>query len=91
MESSHGVCGPASYITHPRAGPARVICSAVPRSNIAKSTMRIGIVSDTHNHIIKLRDQTLVVNPGESAGHVKGRNAVGILNLMSLRTEILNF
>ena len=53
--------------------------------------MRIGIVSDTHNHIIKLRDQTLVVNPGESAGHVKGRNAVGILNLMSLRTEILNF
>ena len=78
--------------------------------------MRIGIVSDTHNHMInvlrivalllgcnvalhghdhrhtvEVRGQTLVINPGESAGHVKGYNAVGILDLMSLRTEILNF
>ena len=31
-----------------------MICSAVPRSIITKSTMRIGIVSDTHNHMINV-------------------------------------
>ena len=44
-----------------------------------------------HRHTVEMRGQTLVINPGESAGHVKGSNAVGILDLVRLQTEIVNF
>jgi len=33
----------------------------------------------------------LVFNPGESAGHMKGHNAIGILDLASLEPEIVLF
>ena len=33
----------------------------------------------------------LVFNPGECAGHVAGRNAVGIVDLRALEVEILRF
>lgn len=35
--------------------------------------------------------QRLVFNPGESAGHMKGHNAVGIVDLARLEPEILLF
>ena len=33
----------------------------------------------------------LVFNPGECAGHLPGHNAVGVLDLATLETEILLF
>ncbi len=35
--------------------------------------------------------ETLVMNPGECAGHMAGHNGVGVLDLASLETEILRF
>ncbi len=100
--------------------------------------MRIGVVSDTHNHLsnaarivdlfntarvdrvvvvhdpedlapellagcalalhghdhwqsMERRDGALIFNPGECAGHMPGRNSVGVLDLTTLHAQILNF
>jgi putative phosphoesterase len=46
-----------------------------------------------HDHQFRreTRDGVLVFNPGECAGHMPGRNAVGVLDLVSLESEILRF
>jgi putative phosphoesterase len=44
-----------------------------------------------HRLTIERRHGALVMNPGECAGHVPGLNAVGVLDLASLASEILNF
>ena len=46
-----------------------------------------------HDHRLRLetREGVLVFNPGECAGHMPGRNAVGVLDLVSLESQILNF
>ena len=47
-----------------------------------------------HTHLYRA-DRTeggsLIFNPGECAGHVKGLNAVGIVNLDQLEPSIVNF
>lgn len=45
----------------------------------------------THRYRLESVDSTLVFNPGESAGHMQGYNAIGIVDLNSLSTEIINF
>jgi putative phosphoesterase len=45
----------------------------------------------THRRVVERRGRTLVFNPGECAGLVAGHNAVGVLDLGSLETEILHF
>ena len=37
------------------------------------------------------RHGALVFNPGECAGHMPGRNSVGVLDLTTLHAKILNF
>ena len=51
------------------------------------------VVLHGHDHRRRIeRDQgRLIFNPGECAGHLAGRNAVGIVDLASLETEILLF
>ena len=44
-----------------------------------------------HRHVCERRDATLVFNPGECAGHLAGHNAVGILDLARLETELVRF
>jgi putative phosphoesterase len=48
-----------------------------------------------HGHTHRFRKEyinnTLLFNPGESAGMVKGKNAVGIINLIDLSSEIILF
>jgi putative phosphoesterase len=46
-----------------------------------------------HNHLSvrEQRDGTLFFNPGECAGHLPGHNRVGVLDLVSLETELLYF
>ena len=45
----------------------------------------------THERRIDRRTDCLVFNPGECAGHLEGRNAVGVVDLASLDVEILRF
>jgi uncharacterized protein len=51
------------------------------------------VVLHGHDHRRRIeRDGCrLVFNPGECAGHLEGRNAIGIVDLRSLETEILLF
>ena len=44
-----------------------------------------------HRQRIERVGETLVVNPGECAGHMAGLNAIGVLDLASLETELLRF
>jgi putative phosphoesterase len=44
-----------------------------------------------HRTVRDRRHGTLVFNPGECAGHLRGHNRVGVLDLVSLETELLYF
>jgi len=46
-----------------------------------------------HDHCYHLEDRggTLVFNPGECAGHMPGRNAIGVVDLATLECETLLF
>jgi putative phosphoesterase len=45
----------------------------------------------THRHRLEQQDETLIFNPGECAGLREGTNAVGLVDLVSLETELLRF
>jgi len=45
----------------------------------------------THLHVCERREGSLVFNPGESAGHLRGHNAIGVVDLAELRVETLRF
>ncbi len=45
----------------------------------------------THRHRHEQRGDTLIFNPGECAGFMAGRNAVGLVDLLTLDTELLRF
>lgn len=45
----------------------------------------------THRHRCEHEHGRLVFNPGECAGHMKGWNAVGVVDLDHLETELLKF
>jgi predicted phosphodiesterase len=51
----------------------------------------VALHGHTHRRAIERNDGRLVFNPGECAGHVAGQNAVGVVDLVSLETEILRF
>ncbi len=51
----------------------------------------VALHGHTHRQVIEHRDGVLVFNPGECAGHLPGKNAVGVVDLESLETEILWF
>ena len=45
----------------------------------------------THMHRCERRGGGLVFNPGECAGHMKGYNAVGVVDLTTLEARLLKF
>ena len=45
----------------------------------------------THLQRIEQRHGQLIFNPGECAGHMKGYNAIGVVDLTTMTPEILNF
>ena len=51
----------------------------------------VALHGHTHRRTIDRCDGRLVFNPGECAGHLPGQNAVGVLDLATLETEILLF
>jgi putative phosphoesterase len=44
-----------------------------------------------HRHALERIDGALVFNPGECAGWLEGRNAVGVLDLLRLEADVLRF
>ena len=47
-----------------------------------------------HTHRYRLENlghQTTVFNPGECAGHMQGLNAIGVVDLRTLQTELIKF
>jgi hypothetical protein len=51
----------------------------------------VALHGHTHRRAHEQRDGTLIVNPGECAGHLRGYNAVGVLDLASLTANFLHF
>jgi hypothetical protein len=51
----------------------------------------VALHGHTHRRTILRGAGRLVFNPGECAGHLPGHNAVGVLDLATLETEILLF
>ncbi len=45
----------------------------------------------THMHRCERHGRSLIFNPGECAGHMRGYNAVGVVDLTDLRTSLLKF
>jgi len=45
----------------------------------------------THRHREETLDNIIIFNPGESAGSLKGKNALGIINLNSLEIRRIFF
>ncbi len=45
----------------------------------------------THRYRLEQAERQTVFNPGECAGMMQGRNAVGVVDLVSMQCEILNF
>lgn len=45
----------------------------------------------THRYRNEVKDNTLIFNPGESAGMLKGKNAIGIVDLKNLRARRIFF
>jgi putative phosphoesterase len=52
---------------------------------------RVLLHGHTHRHTCEERGGTLFFNPGECAGWLQGRNAVGILDLETLAVELIRF
>ena len=51
------------------------------------------VVLHGHTHMLRIehKESHMIFNPGESAGMMKGKNAVGVLDLKSLQPELLKF
>ena len=70
----------------PGAGPPN------PRFSAAADRVAEGLeAKHSHRHCLERRNGTTIFNPGECAGHICGRNAVGIVDLEELACETLLF
>jgi putative phosphoesterase len=54
---------------------------------------RHGVVlhGHTHRRVLERRAGALVFNPGECAGHLRGHNVVGVLDLVTLEVDLHRF
>jgi len=62
-----------------------------PRDLARCAPAAVGLHGHTHRLAIERRAGGLVFNPGECAGHLRGHNAVGVVDLGSLDVELLRF
>lgn len=51
----------------------------------------VALHGHTHRRTIERRPGGLVFNPGECAGHLRGHNAVGVVDLVTLEVDLLTF
>lgn len=52
---------------------------------------RVILHGHTHRRVIDDDGRNFVMNPGECAGHMVGYNTIGVLDLVSLDVELLQF
>jgi hypothetical protein len=71
----------------------RILVVHDPTELPAGRTRGFDVLLHGHDHqtVCERRDGVLVVNPGECAGHLRGHNAVGILDLVTLALELVRF
>ena len=71
----------------------RIVVVHDPRdlAGMQRAEHAVALHGHTHRRTIERSGGRLVFNPGECAGHVVGQNAVGVLDLATLETEILLF
>jgi putative phosphoesterase len=71
----------------------RVLVTHDPKELAADRLLGCDVLLHGHEHrpTLERRDGVLIVNPGECAGHLKGYNAVGVLDLDTLVFELVNF
>lgn len=71
----------------------RVVVVHDPRDLDAELRQGCDVALHGHDHRLRIewRSGALCFNPGECAGHMRGSNAVGVLDLATLEPEILRF
>jgi putative phosphoesterase len=69
----------------------RVVVVHDPRDLAAEAVADVALHGHTHQLAVEREGGRLRFNPGECAGHVAGCNAVGVVDLVSLETELLFF
>lgn len=62
-----------------------------PRELAAAGDLEVALHGHTHRLAVERAGGRLVFNPGECAGHMAGRNTVGVVNLVTLEVELLRF
>lgn len=72
-------------------GGRRVVVAHDPRALAGRDDFDLALHGHTHRHAVAREHGRLVLNPGECAGHLPGRNSIGIVDLATLAVEILRF
>lgn len=68
-----------------------VVHDPIEAPDTLPSDLDLVLHGHTHRHRHEHQNGTLIFNPGECAGHREGRNAVGLVDLVSLEIELLRF
>jgi putative phosphoesterase len=85
-----GEIGPAPLIFN-HAGRSLLVChldSAIER-HLATKSFDIIIFGHTHRPLTEIREGTLLVNPGEAGGWLRGRSTVALVDPAALTAEIV--
>jgi putative phosphoesterase len=69
----------------------RIVVVHDPRELEGLPGLEVALHGHTHRLTVERGPGRLVFNPGECAGHMTGRNAVGIVDLSALEVELLHF
>ena len=64
-----------------------------PRDLTQSTTSQAVVALHGHTHQLRMekRNTLTIFNPGECAGHMKGFNAIGILDLVTMEPRLLKF
>ena len=91
----------SGFLTSLISGSCRSVVGANRRVVVVHDPLELAMVDTgefdvilhghTHRQTISYEADRLTFNPGECAGHMSGFNAIGVLDLSDLSTEILNF
>ena len=86
---AHFVDGPRELLWANR----RILVIHDPKDLSAARLRDCDVLLHGHEHrpTYEHRENTLIINPGECAGHMKGFNAVGVLDLQTLAFELVTF
>lgn len=69
----------------------RLLLGHDPEELAIQSGDELVLHGHTHRHRLERSTGQLIFNPGECAGHMKGYNAVGLVELPRLEAELLKF